>query len=77
MKLEEIDSAFSMEGITHTEADWIGDFDSPYRLYGLTAERTFPLNRMDPAAAAEVSANVKGLAWYTTGVRLRFRTDAA
>lgn len=77
MKLEEIDSAFSMEGITHTEADWTGDFDSPYRLYGLTAERTFPLNRMDPAVAAEVSANVKGLAWYTAGVRLRFRTDAA
>lgn len=77
MRLEEIDSAFSLKGITHTDAEWFGQFDAPWKLYGLTAGRTFPLNRMDPAAAAGVSANVEALARHTTGVRLRFRTDAA
>lgn len=60
------------------ELVWRDRFEGPLRLWGLgTAEgETFPLCRLPEAVRRESTEAVQMLSYHTSGVRLRFRTDA-
>ncbi len=57
---------------------WRDRFEGPLRLWGLGTQegKAFPLCRLPGNVRGVLSEDVRKLSYHTTGVRLRFRTDA-
>lgn len=76
-RIEEIDPNFVLQKIGDRELAFVGITRPPFTLNGLgwfDREKTFC--RLPQARLPEVNDGVRGLAWNTAGVRLRFRTNS-
>ena len=77
MDILKIDKNFVTQNAILDEYDWYDATSAPFELHGVVYDEDEGIfTRMPKDARARVSAHVNVLATYTSGGRLRFRTDS-
>ncbi len=77
MDVSKLDKNFITHNANFDEYDWYDATDKPFELFGVYFdEKEKIFTRMPKKEREKVSAHVNVLATYTSGGRLRFRTDS-
>lgn len=77
MKTADIDKNFKSDSITKQDILWLDPLEEPFRIYGMChSENSLPLCRMDPLFITKLNSSLQELAYHTSGIRVRFRTDS-
>ena len=67
-----------MMGGSAERIHWFECFEDPFSVHGTyRSQHAPPFYRMDPTCLAEISNGVRMMAYETSGMRLRFRTDSS
>ena len=79
MKISDIDVNFrSKTSLAEEDIQWFDSFTGAFQIHGASAPASAPpFCRMAPGSLARMNEGVQHLAYHTSGIRLRFRTDSA
>lgn len=77
MRISDIDENFKAKSEMCSEAfTWYEQFDGPFHIHGAcTTQAAPPFCRMDPDILPIMTEEVRYLAYNTSGMRIRFRSD--
>ena len=77
MRIEELDKNFQLPALDEPDVEWFDTTQTPFSLHGIYFnEEEGRFRRMPQDVANTVNSGVKYFSTYTTGGRLRFRTDS-
>jgi hypothetical protein len=78
MKISDMDTYFKQKtALAGENIEWFDTFDGAFRINGTCMPTTTPpFCRMAPDCLEKMSQDVRYLAYNTSGIRLRFKTDS-